>query len=1011
MKRVFAIYIFLTLFCAHRSLAQTESCMNVIQELTNNPEKYRGEELPAFILSNKDKFDMSNELDLYMYNLYLGISYHSMGKYDQALPSLQIVTNFIDQYEEEMDLAKNTGNIHLFYKEAICMLHTHADKTIMLKRYHRAKELYEKYNQTETAEYKGVLEDIESINSGAIDNLSLVQNAYQFYVSGNCREAIPLLEKVINTWPKSRPEEEVFVYYKLLGTCYLEIGMLSDAESIYSQALTMLEKQNNQSKVVYRQLCDALGVLYSQVHNYQKAKDYCGLSKQWHEKCNDFSHSYVRCLTNCALAESGLGHDKLAKLLIDVALKYMRKDYAVIDTKDVVGKISSVSSITDNKIDSKSLQDQTDRKLRFQPYITVLSNASMIYQSSGFIGDAIVCMKECIAFREEIGEENALAYNNLACLYLGQDRIDEAIPYFKRALELSSGDYEKNEILFNYALALWGQESKNCVDAAQNASLQLIQSINESFSFLSQEERTNFYKHFELYLPVLNLMMYEYGEDSNYGYIYDNILTAKSLLLRTSNRIKDAILSSNNEKITADFNRMMMLRQQLSIEKDAAQQKMMRQEIDRLDKSLTREAAGHEAFKNSNNIRWQNVQSSLADCDIAIEFYNIPKSEHKGFVSSTAPPRLCAVILKKGYKSPHIVPLDNLDRIKDVEQSELYETDLLYHLVWKPLERELDGVKNIFFAPDQDLYKVGIEYALMPNGNHIDDIYNIYRVSSTRVLAENKNQQNNHSAVLFGGLRYSIEADDLIEESRQSEHHTRKANRSSGIEELRYGVKYLAGTKDEVESIAKQIKNVKGMECQTLSGVAGTEEAFRSLENKTINIIHLATHGFYWTEEEAEQRSMATFISKSSYNDQNYEDQALIRSGLLFSGANVSLSGTELPDDVEDGVLTALELSEMNLGQIDLVVLSACQTALGEISGEGVFGLQRGFKLAGANSLLMSLWKVDDEATKILMVEFYKNLLEGKNKREALHIAQQTLRNTHPEPEYWAGFILLDALN
>ena len=416
MKRVFAIYIFLTLFCAHRSLAQTESCMNVIQELTNNPEKYRGEELPAFILSNKDKFDMSNELDLYMYNLYLGISYHSMGKYDQALPSLQIVTNFIDQYEEEMDLAKNTGNIHLFYKEAICMLHTHADKTIMLKRYHRAKELYEKYNQTETAEYKGVLEDIESINSGAIDNLSLVQNAYQFYVSGNCREAIPLLEKVINTWPKSRPEEEVFVYYKLLGTCYLEIGMLSDAESIYSQALTMLEKQNNQSKVVYRQLCDALGVLYSQVHNYQKAKDYCGLSKQWHEKCNDFSHSYVRCLTNCALAESGLGHDKLAKLLIDVALKYMRKDYAGIDTKDVVGKISSVSSITDNKIDSKSLQDQTDRKLRFQPYITVLSNASMIYQSSGFIGDAIVCMKECIAFSEEIGEKNALAYNNLATL-------------------------------------------------------------------------------------------------------------------------------------------------------------------------------------------------------------------------------------------------------------------------------------------------------------------------------------------------------------------------------------------------------------------------------------------------------------------------------------------------------------------------------------------------------------------------------------------------------------------
>ena len=101
----------------------------------------------------------------------------------------------------------------------------------------------------------------------------------------------------------------------------------------------------------------------------------------------------------------------------------------------------------------------------------------------------------------------------------------------------------------------------------------------------------------------------------------------------------------------------------------------------------------------------------------------------------------------------------------------------------------------------------------------------------------------------------------------------------------------------------------------------------------------------------------------------------------------------------------------MNLGNVDMVVMSACQSGLGETSGEGVFGLQRGFKLAGANTLLMSLWKVDDEATKILMTEFYKNYLSGKTKRESLLLAQEILRKTHPEPEYWAGFILLDALD
>ena len=103
----------------------------------------------------------------------------------------------------------------------------------------------------------------------------------------------------------------------------------------------------------------------------------------------------------------------------------------------------------------------------------------------------------------------------------------------------------------------------------------------------------------------------------------------------------------------------------------------------------------------------------------------------------------------------------------------------------------------------------------------------------------------------------------------------------------------------------------------------------------------------------------------------------------------------------------------MNLGHVDMVVMSACESGLGETSGEGVFGLQRGFKLAGANTLLMSLWKVDDKATQLLMTAFYKNYLSGKPKRESLRLAQQSLRNNpdYSDPEYWAAFILLDGLN
>ena len=138
-----------------------------------------------------------------------------------------------------------------------------------------------------------------------------------------------------------------------------------------------------------------------------------------------------------------------------------------------------------------------------------------------------------------------------------------------------------------------------------------------------------------------------------------------------------------------------------------------------------------------------------------------------------------------------------------------------------------------------------------------------------------------------------------------------------------------------------------------------------------------------------------------------------MRSGLFFSGANIGLSGEELPQDVEDGVLTAQELSVMNLGNVKLVVMSACESGLGETSGEGVFGLQRGFKLAGAKSLLMSLWKVDDEATKVLMTEFYRSFLDGKSKTESLRLAQEYVKSQPgwQDPKYWAGFILLDALD
>ena len=132
------------------------------------------------------------------------------------------------------------------------------------------------------------------------------------------------------------------------------------------------------------------------------------------------------------------------------------------------------------------------------------------------------------------------------------------------------------------------------------------------------------------------------------------------------------------------------------------------------------------------------------------------------------------------------------------------------------------------------------------------------------------------------------------------------------------------------------------------------------------------------------------------------------RSGLLLSGGNKAWKGEVVPEGVEDGVLTAAEISELDFNSCNIVVLSACETGLGDITDEGVLGLQRAFKNAGVNTIIMSLWEVDDAATSLMMQSFYTNLLKGKSKRDSFIIAQNEVKKIYSDPRYWAAFIMLD---
>jgi CHAT domain-containing protein len=290
----------------------------------------------------------------------------------------------------------------------------------------------------------------------------------------------------------------------------------------------------------------------------------------------------------------------------------------------------------------------------------------------------------------------------------------------------------------------------------------------------------------------------------------------------------------------------------------------------------------------------------------------------------------------------------------------------------------------------------------LPNGSYISDLgINFYRVSSTREIIKQREKSTYESAVLYGGLKYNADIKDLI--ASDAEERSNGLRGIGGLKDdvendLRQGNilwKYLIGTKIEVSEIEKIASNF-GVNTKLFSESNGTESTFKNMSGKMIDIIHIATHGFYIKP-----------INNKTGNNQ------MERSGLAFAGANHVQSGAVLPEGVDDGILTAEEILRLDFRSIDLIVLSACETGLGDITGEGVFGLQRGFKKAGVNSILMSLWKVDDDATQTLMVEFYKNFLNGETKAKSLLKAQRYVRSQPgwEDPEYWAGFILLDALN
>ena len=416
---------------------------------------------------------------------------------------------------------------------------------------------------------------------------------------------------------------------------------------------------------------------------------------------------------------------------------------------------------------------------------------------------------------------------------------------------------------------------------------------------------------------------------------------------------------------------------------------------------------------SSIRVNWQQVREKMPASGCAIEFvvYEKQGENHIG-----------ALVLNKKALSPVFVEIESLEKLKSLEidngitlatavsstkhedKDALYQCPLLPKLIWnEKLLKAIGESDKVYFAPDGLFHQLAIEY-LVPEALSSKSIY---RLTSTRLLVEGRQKVRHDNMLMCGGIDYVVGQNTSANARNDEQAYAIMAAKGMALS-------YLNGSKAEIDSIEALRHNEADM---ILKADSVTEEVLRSLMGN-YHLVLISTHGYF-----AEAATMGTDIRPAS------ADTQLSQSCLFLAGAETNMRNRQFDMSMPDGILSARELATMDLSDVDLVSLSACQSGLGYVTTDGVFGLQRGLKTAGVKAVIASLWEVDDQATITLMTNLYRNLQNGKSLHEAFTAARSTLENTvvqktYPRkgvadlvvtkrynlPHFYNAFILIDGI-
>ena len=651
-------------------------------------------------------------------------------------------------------------------------------------------------------------------------------------------------------------------------------------------------------------------------------------------------------------------------------------------------------------------------------YLTLQNFAdyNLVKMSEAFIfiqKNQIKKAKECL---NKIHQNNLVDYTYVnylkGILAFEEQSYKKAISFFNKSKsDLNPSDYQGELNSLNQYLirSLLGIRQYHNLDTLIFSDLKnTFNKYNQNKIGLSSEESINFKT------KITNKVMFDFGyavfrRKENIeliNEIYNIWFKLNGELSDQSRRLKNLLLESAQTDLINFFYRINFLKSN----------DYPKSQIEKLEREFNRNLA--QNFKNHSEISLSTLQNELVKSEaVFLDFVKLPKynfndkkwtdlTQYLIFISDSKDSLVDYVFIEDGLK----IDEELFDQYNQEATDSEYKTDLksekFFNYFWKPIANKIGDAKTIYVSLGGVYNNINLNTLYNPEtGKYLLEEKDIRIVNSGRdfVLSkENKKKTfSTNTASLFGFPDFNGNT-TVAEDSTDFLASTRDLN-SFWLDSLTRGGLYakpLPATKIEVENISLTLKS-KGWQVNSFLADNASETNIKKQESP--RILHIATHGYFFPDVPMDKEN-TRFLGMDR---QQVVQDPMLRSGLLFTGANKTLKGEESKG--ENGLLSAAEASLLNLRETELVVLSACETGKGEVkNSEGVYGLRKAFSDAGAKNIIMSLWKVDDKVTQEFMSRFYEIWLNNKTSiREAYNKTQLEIKAKYPEPYYWGAFILV----